>query len=232
MKNVLTGLFLLILATACSEEEPQTITPVPFNQVTLTDGFWKNRMQTEINVTVPFSVEQSAPAVERFRRCAAFLAGDSTALPETHRFISSDLYKVMEGVSYSLMIQPNKELEEFMDRVADLITASQKDDGYLYISHICGNPDPREMGEKPYSWVVHSHELYNVGHLYEAAVAYYQATGKDKLLNVAIKSAKHVNKVFFEGGDPNYNGGKPINQAPGHEEIELALCRSFWRSGE
>ena len=53
MKNVLTGLFLLILATACSEEEPQTITPVPFNQVTLTDGFWKNRMQTEINVTVP-----------------------------------------------------------------------------------------------------------------------------------------------------------------------------------
>ena len=63
MKNVLTGLFLLILATACSEEEPQTITPVPFNQVTLTDGFWKNRMQTEINVTVPFSVEQSSGVV-------------------------------------------------------------------------------------------------------------------------------------------------------------------------
>ena len=57
--------------------------------------------------------------------------------------------------------------------------------------------------------------------------AYYQATGKDKLLNVAIKSAKHVNKVFFEGGDPNYNGGKPINQAPGHEEIELALCKLY-----
>lgn len=73
MKNVLTGLFLLILATACSEEEPQTITPVPFNQVTLTDGFWKNRMQTEINVTVPFSVEQSAPAVERFPALCRFL---------------------------------------------------------------------------------------------------------------------------------------------------------------
>lgn len=105
MKHVLTGLFLLLLTTACSEEGRQTITPVPFNQVTLTDGFWKERMQTEINVTVPFSVEQSAPAVERFRRCAAFLAGDSTALPETHRFISSDLYKVMEGVAYSLMIR-------------------------------------------------------------------------------------------------------------------------------
>ena len=63
MKNVLTGLFLLILATACSEEEPQTITPVPFNQVTLTDGFWKNRMQTEINVSgvVPLSWQETLP---------------------------------------------------------------------------------------------------------------------------------------------------------------------------
>ena len=75
---------------------------------------------------------------------------------------------------------------------------------------------------------VHSHELYNVGHLYEAAVAYYQATGKDKLLNVAIKSAKHVNKVFFEGGDPNYNGGKPIEtRLRDDEEIELALCKLY-----
>lgn len=184
-------------------------------------------MKTEISVTVPFSVYQSAPAVERFRRCAAFRAGKPTELPETHRFISSDLYKVMEGVAYSLMIQPDEKLEKFMDDVTELIAASQQEDGYLYISHICGNPDPREMGEKPYSWLVHSHELYNVGHLYEAAVAYYQATGKDKLLNVAIKSAKHVNKVFFEGGDPNYNNGKPVNQAPGHEEIELALCKLY-----
>lgn len=226
MRHLLVGFSLCILSTACMEEEQQII-PIPFNQVTLTDGFWKERMKTEISVTVPFSVYQSAPAVERFRRCAAFRAGKPTELPETHRFISSDLYKVMEGVAYSLMIQPDEKLEKFMDDVTELIAASQQEDGYLYISHICGNPDPREMGEKPYSWLVHSHELYNVGHLYEAAVAYYQATGKDKLLNVAIKSAKHVNKVFFEGGDPHYNNGKPINQAPGHEEIELALCKLY-----
>ena len=73
MKNVLTGLFLLILATACSEEEPQTITPVPFNQVTLTDGFWKNRMQTEINVTVPFSVERKCPGSRAFPALCRFL---------------------------------------------------------------------------------------------------------------------------------------------------------------
>ena len=93
-----------------------------------------------------------------------------------------------------------------MDRVGRPDHSSKTTD--IYIFHIfVVIPDPHEMGEKPYSWVVHSHELYNVGHLYEAAVTYYQATGKDKLLNVAIKGCKHVNKVFFEGGDPNYNGG-------------------------
>lgn len=227
-------LFVTILAcgilAACSEQA-ETIIPVPFNEVALTDGFWKQRMQTELDVTVPFSVGQCGPAVERFRRCAAFVRGEKTELPETHRFISSDLYKVMEGVAYSLMARPDEELEAFMDSTIDLIEQAQQEDGYLYISHICRNPFPGEMGEKPYSWVVHSHELYNVGHLYEAAVAYYQATGKRKLLDIAIKNARHVNRVFFEG-DPNYNEGKPVMQAPGHEEIELALCKLYRVTGD
>lgn len=137
----------------------------------------------------------------------------------------------MEGVAYALMARPSEELEKFMDETIDLIGASQQEDGYLYISHICGNPNPAEMGDLPYSWVVHSHELYNVGHLYEAAVAYYQATGKRKLLDIAIRNARHVNRVFFEG-DPRYNDGKPIMQAPGHEEIELALCKLYRVTGE
>ena len=120
MRHLLVGFSLCILSTACVEEEQQII-PIPFNQVTLTDGFWKERMKTEISVTVPFSVYQSAPAVERFRRCAAFRAGKPTELPETHRFISSDLYKVMEGVAYSLMIQPDEKLEKFMDDVTELL---------------------------------------------------------------------------------------------------------------
>ncbi len=87
------------------------------------------------------------------------------------------------------------------------------------------------MGERPYSWVVQSHELYNVGHLYEAAVAYYQATGKHNLLKMAEKNARHVNRVFFEG-DPNYNNGKPVMQADGHAEIELALVKLFRTTGQ
>lgn len=203
------GIAISLLLGSCAAEKEQ-ITPVPFNEVTLTDGFWKNRMETEINVTVPFSVEQSETAVKRFRQAAAYMAGDTTQLPEPHRFISSDLYKVMEGVAYSLMLHPNDTLEQFMDSTIQLIGAAQEDDGYLYISHSCGNPNVEEMGEKPYSYVLHSHELYNVGHLYEAAVAYFQATGKKNFLDIAQKSARHVNRVFFEGGDPKYNNGKPV----------------------
>jgi len=106
----------------------------------------------------------------------------------------------------------------------------QQDDGYLYVAHECGVANPKNMGERPYCWVVHSHELYNMGHMYEGAVAYYRATGKDAWLKVAEKSARHIYRVFFEG-DPRYNDGKPVMQAPGHEEIELALCKLYRVTG-
>lgn len=230
MKKLPLLLLALGLLSACTKKA-ETITPVPFNEVTLTDGFWKQRMQTELDVTVPFSVSQCGPAVERFRRCAAFMQGEKTELPEPHRFISSDLYKVMEGVAYSLMARPDAGLEAFMDSTIRLIGLSQQEDGYLYISHSCGNPSPPDMGERPYSWLTYSHELYNVGHLYEAAAAYFQATGKRALLDIAVRNAQHVNRVFFEG-DPAYNDGKPVMQAPGHEEIELALCKLYRVTGE
>lgn len=231
MKKYLPLVLTMLLIMGCTNSKSDAITPVAFTDVQLTSGFWQQRMQTELDVTVPFSVEHGAPAVERFRRCAAFRAGEPTELPAPHRFISSDLYKVMEGVAYSLMLRPDASLEAWMDSTITLIAASQMPDGYLYISHICGNPYPNEMGNRPYSYVTHSHELYNMGHLYEAAVAYYQATGKRQLLDVAEKSARHIGHVFFEG-DPAYNDGKPVNQAPGHEEIELALCKMYRVTGD
>jgi len=229
-RNTIFLFALLVSWMHCTLSLPE-IKPVPFTQVKLTNGFWQQRMKTELDVTVPFSVQHAAPAVERFRRCIDFVNGRSKQLPQTHRFISSDLYKVMEGVAYSLMLRPDKNLESFMDSTIELIATAQKPDGYLYISHICGNYNESEMGNKPYSYVLHSHELYNMGHLYEAAVAYYQATGKRKFLDVAIKNAKHVYQVFFKG-DPAYNAGKPVNQAPGHEEIELALCKMYRVTGD
>lgn len=228
-----TGLLLIsvlvVFFQSCSSGQDE-ITPVPFSEVALDGDFWGNRMKTELDVTVPFSVGQCSTAVERFRQCAEYREGKSDVKPVPHRFISSDLYKVMEGVAYALMLRPDKELETFMDSTASLIGRSQQDDGYLYISHICDNPVPSEMGETPYSFLTHSHELYNVGHLYEAAVAYWQATGKTNLLDIAEKNARHVNRVIFEG-DPAYNRGKPVLQAPGHEEIELALCKLYRATG-
>ena len=219
------------LCVAACSESTQEIKSVPFNEVSINGGFWADRMETELRTTVPFSLDHCAEAIDRFEKCVAFVEGRPTELPETHRFISSDMYKVLEGAAYSLMLESNPGIEAKIDYIADLIARAQRPDGYLYISHICGNPNPDEMGERPYSYVVHSHELYNMGHLYEAAVAYYQATGKTNLLDIAIKSTKHINHVFFEG-DPAYNDGKPVMQAPGHEEIELALCKLYKVTGD
>lgn len=202
------------------------LVPMPFNKVKLEDEFWLPRLKTQAKVTVPFALDKTKPAVENLRRCANFLHDRGGQKPSVHRFLSSDLYKVMEGAAYLLMIDRDQNIEKRMDEIIDIIGDAQKDDGYLYVSHICGIPNHSEMGKTPYSWVVHSHELYTMGHMYEGAIAYYRATGKDKWLKIAEKSAQHLQKVFFEG-DPNYNGGKPIRQAPGHQEIELALCKLY-----
>ena len=211
-------------------EKDYPLKPVPFNRVNLEDRFWLPRLEIQAETTVPHALGETEPAVERLRMCAAFLKDPQAPKPKPHRFISSDLFKVMEGAAYTLMIKPNRKLEQQLDEIIEVIAAAQQDDGYLYVSHTCGNPNPREMGETPYSWVVHSHELYNLGHMYEGAIAYYRATGKERWLRIAEKSAKHFNKVFFEG-DANYNNGKPVMQAPGHQELELALCKMYRITG-
>lgn len=213
-----------------------TLTTVPFNKVKLEDQFWRPRLETQFETLVPFALEKTIPAIESLELAGKYLKGDKSALPTPHRFRTSDLYKVMEGAAYLLMDNRDPVLEKKMDDIIDIIAAAQKEDGYLYVAHITGVSKDHDhwggggMGDKPYSFVLHSHELYNMGHMYEGAIAYYQATGKDKWLKVAEKSAQHINKVFFEG-DPNYNDGKPVNQAPGHQEIELALAKLYRLTG-
>ena len=202
-----------------------SIEPVPFHEVEMTSEFWRPRLITQRKVLVPFAFEKTEPGVAHLQAAADFLAGKKVDDHRPHRFIDSDLYKVMEGAAYLAQLQDDPELEAQFDRIVNVIAAAQEQDGYLYPSHTTKvGSDKNMMGNEPYTFVVHSHELYNMGHLYEAAIAYYQATGKDKLLKVAEKNARHVNQVFFIG-DPKYNGGKPIRQAPGHQEMELALVK-------
>ena len=240
-KAIIWTLSGLIALSSCASKSKQTsdevLQSIPFQQVTLQDNFWLPRLKTQKEVLVPFALDKVRPAMDNLRKTGNYLHGVKDELPFPHRFVASDLYKVMEGAAYLLTLEKDAKLEHTMDSIIDLIGRAQQDDGYLYESHITGVSANHEhwggggMGDKPYSWVVHSHELYNMGHMYEGAVAYYQATGKDKWLKIAEKSARHINHVFFEG-DPNYNGGKPVNQAPGHEEIELALVKLFHATGD
>ena len=199
------------------------------------DDFWLPRLNTQKRTLVPFSLDKTAYAVENLRRVGAYLRGEKVTKPlEGPYYVASDLFKVMEGAAYLLTLEKDDALERQMDEIIDVIAAAQAPDGYLYEHHIMPphlrNPRNR-AGEKPYTYVDHSHELYNMGHMYEGAVAYYRATGKRKWLDVAEKNARHINRVFFEG-DPAYNDGKPVMRAPGHEEIELALVKLHQATGE
>jgi DUF1680 family protein len=229
-------LILLINFLIYNTYAQEKITPVPFNKVELEDGFWLPRLKTQKEVLVPFALQKTERAVENLYKTALFLEGDTTDLPFAHRFISSDLYKVMEGAAYLLQLERDPILEKQLDDIINIIERAQQDDGYLYVAHITGvsknasHWDGGGMGDQPYSHVIHSHELYNMGHMYEAAIAYFQATGKRKWLDISEKNAQHINKVFFEG-DPNYNNGQPVNQAPGHQELELALVKLYRITG-
>ena len=253
MKKIQLLIFFFIHLTLFSQENNNInrlnyseygLIPVAFNEVILEDKFWKPRLITQVETLVPFALDKTINAQIALRQTGNFLSGIMDSLPKPHAYQSSDLYKVMEGAAYLLFLEENRALEKRMDDIIDLISSAQKKDGYLYVGHITGVSsgisnkikDPTinrmvwMMGDKPYSNVIHSHELYNMGHMFEGAIAYYQATGKDKWLKIAEKSAQHINKVFFEG-DPNYNNGKPVNQAPGHQELELALTKLYRITG-
>lgn len=236
---ILSSVAAATLLSCSTTTDPQpyegSITQIPFNQVSLQDDFWLPRLNTQKRTLVPFSLEKTAYAVDNLRRVGAYLRGEKVTKPlEGPYYVASDLFKVMEGAAYLLTLEKDEALERQMDEIIDVIAAAQAPDGYLYEHHIMPphlrNPRNR-AGEKPYTYVDHSHELYNMGHMYEGAVAYYRATGKRKWLDVAEKNAKHINKVFFEG-DPAYNDGKPVMRAPGHEEIELALVKLHQATGE
>ncbi len=225
-------IILFILASACINNVGAKIRAVPFHKVEMTSDFWRPRLVTQRKVLVPFAFEKTKPGVDHLQAAADYLNGKEVPDHRPHRFIDSDLYKVMEGAAYLAQLQDDPELEAQFDQIVDVIASAQETDGYLYPSHTTKvGSDKNMMGNQPYTFVVHSHELYNMGHLYEAAIAYYLATGKDKLLKVAEKNAQHVNKVFFEG-DPKYNKGKPIRQAPGHQEMELALVKLYQITGK
>ncbi|TWT97833.1 Non-reducing end beta-L-arabinofuranosidase [Botrimarina colliarenosi] len=226
--------FLLVAATTgdCLAEG-YGVRPASFDQVMLEDDFWLPRLRTQRQVLVPYALEQTSEALADLRAAGELLAGRRPdPLPAPHRYRTSDLFKVVEGAAYLLAIERDPVLKAQLDRVVEAIGAAQEPNGFLNATRtLYPHVAIDMMGDGAYTYVDHSHELYIVGHLYEAAVAYYHATGDKTLLEIAHKNALHVRHVFFEG-DAKYNGGRPINQAPGHEEIELALVRLAEATGD
>lgn len=223
MKNCL---LLLLLAKATflpAQQKDYPIRAVNFSAVKLTDAFWLPRLQTNHTVTIPASFArcESTGRVKNFEMAAAREGKFCTKFP----FDDSDIYKTIEGASFSLSLFPDKKLETYVDTLIVKIGKAQEPDGYLFTARTI---DPSQ----PHAWIGKerwekerelSHELYNVGHLYEAAAAHYYATGKKSLLNIAIKNADLICSVF---------GADKKHVAPGHEVIEMGLVKLYRITGK
>ena len=200
------------------------IQEVPFTQVHIQDQFWSPRIETNRTVSIPSAFRECEKngRFDNFAIAAGLKKGE-------HRgdfpFDDTDPYKVIEGASYSLAVKYDPQLDHYLDSVISIIAAAQEPDGYL--TTCVTNRCTRLSGWWGTSrWEkINSHELYNSGHLYEAAVAHYRATGKRTLLDVAIKNADLVCQVFGPGEDQKH-------VPSGHPIIEMALCKLYKVTGE
>ena len=188
---------------------------IPLKNTEITGGFWQKKQELNRNVTIH-------SVYDRFKETGRFDAfklewqkGDPN---RPHIFWDSDIAKWIESAAYIIAKQPDPELEKIIDEVVELIDKNRWDDGYFNICYTLFEPDERFTAR-------HNHELYCAGHLTEAAVAYYNATGKDKFLKIMCDYADMIEKAFVTEKWAEFD-------SPGHEEIELALVKLYRATGE
>lgn len=222
-------IFILLTLVGICSVTAQTysdypLSPVDFTHVKITDNFWRPRMETNMNVTIPhaFAKCESEGRIDNFIFAGGLKEGKWRG---AYGFDDSDVYKVLEGASFTYQISKNPELLSYMDKLISYIAAAQEPDGYLYTAWTLRAKDyfPEGMpkciyNKKPYDDMEGAHELYNAGHMYEAAVAHYQATGQRNFLDIAVKSADHVYNLFGPGKREGF---------PGHQEIEIGLVKLY-----
>lgn len=188
---------------------------IPFTDVTISDRFWSPRQTTNSEKTIPHELKQcrTTGRISNFAKAAGIEAGNFEGI----FFNDSDVHKLVEAASYTLQTHPNPTWEAELDEVIDTIARSQQPDGYLNSYFTLVEP------EKKWQNLGMMHELYCAGHLFEAGVAHYQATGKQKLLDVACRFADLIDNTFGEGKRAGL---------PGHQGIELALVKLARVTGE
>ncbi len=220
----LSALAVLLLSAALPGEErtpplerDYNIKPVRFSRVRVADEFWTPRLETNRKVTIPYAFEQceATGRIRNFERAAGLQQGEH----EGASFNDSDVYKIMEGAAYSLQVESDRMMRLYLDQLIRIMAASQWEDGYLFTHYSLPQREP----QKRWTGIAWIHELYCAGHMYEAAVAHYEVTGDATFLEVAKKNADLICRVFNSDGrtDP-----------PGHQEIEIALCKLYRTTGE
>jgi DUF1680 family protein len=205
------------------------VQPVPFTAVHLNDVFWAPKIETNRTATIGAAFEQCERTgrIDLFVRAAQRLRGETPAnvSPPGYPFDDTDVYKVIEGASYALSVTPDPKLEAYVDSLIAKIAAAQEPDGYLYTTRTI-NPGAPHSWAGAERWLlekINSHELYNFGHLAEAAVAHHQATGKRTLLDVAVKFADLLVTTFGPGKRAIW---------PGHQITEMALVKLYRVTGK
>jgi uncharacterized protein len=208
-------LFASAVLAYADTPQPRELSGVPFTDVKLNDGFWTPRIETNRTQSLPHNFEwcRRTGRIDNFAKSGKLMQGKFQGLV----FNDSDLYKVLEAASYSLAAHPDPALEKTVDEAIAKIAAAQQPDGYLNTYYTLAEPGKRLTNLRD------MHELYCLGHLIEAAVAHFRATGKRTLLDVAIKYADFIDGVF---------GPTKRQGVPGHEEIELALVKLYHVTGE
>jgi uncharacterized protein len=200
----------IITVNGFSQTKLQKIEPVSFSQVNITDAFWKpkiDKVATKTLAACIYQTEVVTPRIKNFERVAR-------AKGEPHEGIfydDSDVFKALEAMAYSLKTHPSAEMEKKCDEWIDKIAAAQQPDGYLNTWYTLKGLQDRYTD-------MSMHEDYNAGHMIEAGVAYFNATGKRKLLDVCIKWADHFDALFGPG---------KRHWVTGHQELELALVKLY-----
>ena len=227
-KLLVTALLTATVAGGTAQVKNQShgypIDPVPFTSVKVTDSFWGQRLNASREVTIPLAFSK-CEETGRYTNFVNAAHPSDTIKVGGLAFDDTDVYKTIEGASYLLQTYPDKKLAKYIDSVLVIVAAAQEPDGYL--TTCVTNQCTRLSGWwGTHRWEkINSHELYNSGHLYEAAVAHYRATGKRTLLDVAIKNADLVCQVFGPGEGQ-------IHRPSGHPIAEMALVKLYKVTGD
>jgi len=212
----------VIPRTTTKPAKDYPITAVPLTAVKITDKFWAPKREINRNVTIPHIMQQNelTGRIDNFLKAAKKKSGPY----QGQRYNDTDVYKIIEAASWSLATHPDPQLDKKVDDLIAIVAAAQEPDGYLYTPRSVDAASPATgAGPERWSWLHTSHELYDQGHMIEAAVAHYSATGKRNFLDVAIKSADLMAGVF---------GPDKRRDVPGHEEVELALVKLYRVTGQ